>query len=115
MTGQSVQETTGGGYIAVGLRAFGWACIGCRGRLVLDPIGGDVIPSGFTDHGPGYLVKTDGAGNLLWEKGFGPDGLLTFTNASAFAVRQTADGGYIVAGRSFPDWPIGDAYLIKFD
>lgn len=59
-----------------------------------------------------YLVKTDAAGNLVWEKRiFVMDGK---SKAKAFAVQQTSDGGYIVAGSSL----LGDQtdiYVCKTD
>ncbi len=40
-----------------------------------------------------YLLKTDSLGNTLWQRSYGgPD------HDFAFAVRQTSDGGYILAG-----------------
>ncbi|MEZ4959698.1 MAG: gliding motility-associated C-terminal domain-containing protein [Saprospiraceae bacterium] len=42
-----------------------------------------------------WLVKTDGEGNLDWEKRFGGDG-----QDRLWDIRQTTDGGYILAGES---------------
>lgn len=59
-----------------------------------------------------YLVKIDGQGNLEWEKRiFVADGK---AKAKAFAVQQTSDGGYIVAGSAL----LGDQtdmYVCKTD
>ncbi len=43
-----------------------------------------------------YLLKTDSVGNLEWDKYYGP----SFSNAGSrgYGVKQTSDGGYIVAG-----------------
>lgn len=53
-----------------------------------------------------YLLKTDAAGNKVWDARFGADGF-----DAGYDLRQTADGGYILTGtysaRS------GDAYLVK--
>ncbi len=59
-----------------------------------------------------YIVKLDSGGNKSWEKVYGEDDYFE----DAWSIRQTADGGYIVAGYaeiSFPD--NNDAYVIKLD
>jgi hypothetical protein len=82
----SVQQTSGGGYIVAGTtNSFGAG-------------GFDV-----------FLIKTDAFGNVQWAKTYGEAG-----NDAANSVRQTSDGGYIVAGgtHSFSaGW--GDIFLIK--
>jgi len=64
---QYIQQTSDGGYIAVG-----WT---------------DSFGSGGYD---GYLLKLDGSGNLKWQKTFGgnQDDWFNYT-------RQTSDDGYI--------------------
>jgi hypothetical protein len=42
------------------------------------------------------LIKTDSLGNLTWAKKFGGD-----VNDQGYALKQTADGGYIVMGSSY--------------
>jgi predicted secreted protein len=42
-----------------------------------------------------YLVKTDSAGNLVWERTYGESGW-----EEAYAVVQTSDGGYAVVGET---------------
>jgi hypothetical protein len=86
--GFSVQQTTDGGYILGGeTRSFG------AGDL-------DV-----------YLVKTDSLGRLMWQRTFGGSGLDTCT-----VVRQTSDGGYIVAGGTVLYKVYAyDVYVIKTD
>jgi len=59
----------------------------------------------------GYLIKTNKKGEILWEKTFGgPE----YEEASS--IKQTPDGGFIVAGRT---WANGqrhsDLWLIKFN
>jgi len=77
---------------------------------------GGYIVAGYTDsYGPGpravYLVKTDNSGNLLWYNTFGGS-----NEDIGFSVRETSDGGYIIAGltRSFGAGS-DDVYLIKTD
>ena len=60
-----------------------------------------------------WLVKLDGAGNIEWEKTIG--GTKAY---SATCVRQTKDGGYIVAGITLfkpGNFSNEDYWIIKFD
>jgi hypothetical protein len=73
--GNSVQQTTDGGYIVVG----------------------DIQPTdtGYSDL---YLTKTDAQGDTLWTRTYGG-----VRDDQGYSVQQTIDGGYIIAGttRSF--------------
>jgi hypothetical protein len=88
--GESVQQTTDGGFIITG-------------RKSIDPANGDV-----------YLIKTDADGNELWNNNFGGPG-----SDHGYAVSQTTDGGYIIAGviaiEKGPDVYQFDICLIKTD
>jgi hypothetical protein len=87
--GLSIQETSDLGYIATG-----W--------------GGTL---GFNTYKDVYLVKTDGNGVLQWEKSYGGMG-----DEVGRAVRQTADGGYIVTGFTNSTGAGGyDLFLLKVD
>ncbi len=93
--GYSVKQTEDGGYIIVGqTRSFG------AGKL-----GGYLITTDV------YLIKTDANGNIEWTKTYGGS-----KSDMGFSVEQTADGGYIIAGRTESFGVVGGAaYLIKTD
>jgi hypothetical protein len=86
--GSSVQQTADGGYIVVGyIQFFGTA---------------------KTDV---YLIRTDANGDTLWTRVFGGTG-----EDYGCSVRQTADGGYVIAGYATSFGTTGrDVYLIKTD
>jgi len=58
----------------------------------------------------GFLVKTDANGAELWNTTFGDTRM-----QDPYSVRQTADGGYMVAGSSMNDGMHSDAWLIFFN
>ena len=58
-----------------------------------------------------YLVRTDGSGDTLWTRTFGG-----VKDDGGYSVQQTADGGFIVAGRNNslgPGWTA--LYLVRTD
>ena len=77
---RSVVQTTDGGYTVVGTtNSYG------------------------AGNGDAWLVKTDADGNYLWNKTYGGTGY-----DEAWALIQTSDGGYVIAGTSS-----GDFWLVK--
>jgi uncharacterized delta-60 repeat protein len=59
-----------------------------------------------------WLIKTDAAGTMSWNKTFNSTGA---SGGIVFSVQQTTDNGYIIAGESFKSSGGNDALLIKTD
>jgi hypothetical protein len=72
-TARSIQQTSDGGYV----------------------IGGIYEKGAFDGTSESYIVKLDTFGNEEWAGTFGGD-----DEEMAYSVQQTADGGYVLAGRS---------------
>jgi hypothetical protein len=87
-----------------------------EGLSVCQATDGGYIIAGQTDSfGQGnddvYLVKADAKGDSVWSKTFGGKG-----RDWAASVRQTSDGGYVVAGTTWPfEEKYSDVYMIKTD
>ncbi len=84
--GNSVSQTSDGGYIIAG-------------TSYSDITGRDNI----------YLVKTDEMGDTLWTKRYG-----SVNQESCYSIRQTSDGGYIIAGTiGIVGQNFTDMYVVK--
>ena len=85
-----------------------------NGWAVIETEDGGFLIVGFSNSsGAGemdiYLVRTDAAGNMLWEQTYGGP-----RSEYGWAMAQTADGGYVLAGQSnsFGEGQ-EDGYLVK--
>ena len=95
--------------VAFSIVSFGGSINDHANSVQPTPDGGFIIVGGTNSWGAGYddvwLVKTDSAGNKLWDKVFGG---AEFDDGNS--VRPTADGGYIATGALG-----GDFWLIRTD
>lgn len=143
--GYDVQPTTDGGYVVTGYTgSFGAGELdayllktdskgkqewykhfgGKRDDLaysVRQTADGGYITAGgthsFSTGSNAYVVKTDREGNLVWQKTFGGEQ----HRARGYAIHQTTDGGYIVAGEILSPEPrlaksgYLDALVVRID
>jgi len=137
---ESVQQTSDGGYILVGYtdsygagsqdvyllktnndgdilwtRTYGGSGDD-QGWSVQQTQDGGYIIAGYTDsygagNGDFYLIKTNASGDTLWTKTYGGS-----SSDAGWSVRQTVDGGYIIAGVTASFGTGGyDVYFVKTD
>lgn len=129
--GNSIQQTTDGGYIVTGIPA---GAIGGLGLLKYDSAGqlqsvqetfatnhygnsiqqtsdGGYIVTGNIQDGSAYdlsLLKLDGLGNVQWAQ-------VGSVGSQGSAVQQTSDGGYAVTGFASDRNGVHHVLLLKFD
>lgn len=131
--GQSVIQTSDGGYFISGdgndinliktdsngdtlwTRVYGGTG-SCRAYSVQETNDGGYIINGYaqgsttgTDY---YLLKINAFGDSLWTRTYGG-----ISSEQGRSVKQTNDGGYIIAGKTFASFGVGsdDVYLIRTD
>ena len=85
--GNSVQETSDHGFVVAGYQA-----------------------ADFSSAHDVFLMKTDSRGTALWKRRFAWTG-----GAEANSVRQTSDGGYLVAGQAKMSTGNTNVYVLKTD
>lgn len=137
--GQSLQQTSDGGYIIVGetysfgnfdqvylikmdasgdtlwTRTYGGTDTDWGNSVLQTSHGGYIIAGGTRSFGSGgsdvYFIKTNVSGDTLWTRTYGGTG-----NDQGRSVQQTSDSGYIITGRT-NSFGAGnyDVYLIKTD
>ena len=138
--GESVQQTSDGGYIIAGLtysygageedvyliktdtngneswsQTFGGSDDEYVSSVQQTSDGGYIIAGNTESYGAGYsdvyLIKTNASGDTVWTKTFGG-----YSGDCGMSVQQTSDGCYIIAGYT-SSYGAGsvDVYLIKTD
>jgi hypothetical protein len=132
-----VRQTTDGGYIVAGMtmsfgngdqvylvktnasgiltwqRNYGGTATECGYSVQQTSDGGYIIVGGTESFGNDiqvYLIKTNASGDTLWTRTYGGPGW-----DEGYSVRQTSDGGYIVAGRTEDLVNYYQVYLLKTD
>ena len=131
----SIQQTTDGGYIVVGVLGYYYLCIlkldtdgivswqkayyGAYGAINCDihqiKDDGYIVSGATRDFGAGgydiWILKLDQTGNISWQKTYGGT-----NDEQSTSIQQTNDGGYIVAGET-QSYGSGnkDMWVLKLD
>jgi hypothetical protein len=135
--GESVQQTSDGGYIITGVttsygdgdvwlvktdangdtnwtRTFGGTYLEWGSSVQQTSDGGYIIAGVTESYGEGqadvWLIKTDANGDTNWTRTFGGTG-----DDEGYSVQQTSDDGYIIAGVTELSVETGNVYLVKTD
>ncbi|MBI2854868.1 MAG: hypothetical protein HYX87_08125 [Chloroflexi bacterium] len=135
--GQSVQQTTDGGYILAGWvwtdgddaaylmktdsrgtkeweKMYGGNGTEAAYSVQQASDGGYIMVGETNSSGAGrkdmYVVKTDAKGSQEWSKTFGGT-----VDEIAYSIQKTSDGGYILAGETDSFGAYKDGYLVKID
>ncbi len=138
----SIQQTSDGGYIVAGeahpgidYQSDAWVLklnsdgsiawqkrYGGSGadsaRSIQQTSDGGYIVAGYTSKSFGHdawILKLDSSGGVAWQKTYGRD-IVTGDDDYAYAIQQTSDGGYIVAGYTKSFGAVGyDMWVFKLN
>ena len=96
----SIKQTSDGGFIVAGYS-----------------LSNDIDVSGNHGHADYWVVKLNSSGRIEWQKSLGGSG-----TDYAYSIQQTADGGFIVAGKSYSNdgdvsgnHGYSDYWIVKLD
>ena len=96
-------------------KSFGGHSVESGYNVQLTSDGGYILVGNTLSYGVGefdvWLIKTDGSGNMQWNKTYG-----TIKDDQGWCVQQTSDGGFVIVGTTdSTDFRYGNIWLIKTD